>query len=108
MGKCKDEMIKLINGEVEKVYIISEFETHYDISKSLQVWKYDKEKDILSYTSEINSFICFVFPSFLSIITNKALNKKPVNMVNGVRTTFILVTGKNIAEITDNNNKILK
>ena len=43
MGKCKDEMIKLINGEVEKVYIISEFETHYDISKSLQVWKYDKE-----------------------------------------------------------------
>ena len=49
MGKCKDEMIKLINGEVEKVYIISEFETHYDISKSLQVWKYDKEKDILSY-----------------------------------------------------------
>ena len=26
MGKCKDEMIKLINGEVEKVYIISEFE----------------------------------------------------------------------------------
>ena len=41
MGKCKDEMIKLINGEVEKVYIISEFETHYDISKSLQVWKYD-------------------------------------------------------------------
>ena len=35
MGKCKDEMIKLINGEVEKVYIISEFETHYDISKSL-------------------------------------------------------------------------
>ena len=50
MGKCKDEMIKLINGEVEKVYIISEFETHYDISKSLQVWKYDKEKDILSYS----------------------------------------------------------
>jgi len=46
MGKCKDEMIKLINGEVEKVYIISEFETHYDISKSLQVWKYDK----LSYS----------------------------------------------------------
>ena len=51
MGKCKDEMIKLINGEVEKVYIISEFETHYDISKSLQVWKYDKEKDILSYSA---------------------------------------------------------
>ena len=50
MGKCKDEMIKLINGEVEKVYIISEFETLYDISKSLQVWKYDKEKDILSYS----------------------------------------------------------
>ena len=50
MGKCKDEMIKLINGEVEKVYIISEFETRYDISKSLQVWKYDKEKDILSYS----------------------------------------------------------
>ena len=50
MGKCKDEMIKLINGEVEKVYIISEFETHYDISKSLQVWKQDKEKDILSYS----------------------------------------------------------
>lgn len=50
MGKCKDEMIKLINGEVEKVYIISEIETHYDISKSLQVWKYDKEKDILSYS----------------------------------------------------------
>ena len=50
MGKCKDEMIKLINGEVEKVYIISEFVTHYDISKSLQVWKYDKEKDILSYS----------------------------------------------------------
>lgn len=50
MGKCKDEMIKLINGEVEKVYIISEFETHYGISKSLQVWKYDKEKDILSYS----------------------------------------------------------
>ena len=50
MGKCKDEMIKLINGEVEKVYIISEFETHYDILKSLQVWKYDKEKDILSYS----------------------------------------------------------
>ena len=44
MGKCKDEMIKLINGEVEKVYIISEFETHYYISKSLQ------EKDILSYS----------------------------------------------------------
>ena len=39
MGKCKDEMIKLINGEVEKVYIISEFETHYDISKSLQYKK---------------------------------------------------------------------
>ena len=50
MGKCKDEMIKLINGEVEKVYIIWEIETHYDISKSLQVWKYDKEKDILSYS----------------------------------------------------------
>ena len=55
MGKCKDEMIKLINGEVEKVYIISEFETHYDISKSLQVWKYDKEKDILSKDDVNNS-----------------------------------------------------
>lgn len=51
MGRCKDEMIKLVNGEVEKVYIISEFETHEDISKSLQVWKYDKEKDILSYST---------------------------------------------------------
>ena len=30
MGKCKDEMIKLINGEVEKVYIISEFETNIE------------------------------------------------------------------------------
>ena len=29
MGKCKDEMIKLINGEVEKVYII--------ISSSLEI-----------------------------------------------------------------------
>ena len=34
----------------DRVYIISEFETHYDISKSLQAWKYDKEKDILSYS----------------------------------------------------------
>ena len=51
MGRCKDEMIKLVNGEVEKVYIISEFETHEEISKSLQVWKYDKEKDILSYST---------------------------------------------------------
>lgn len=51
MGRCKDEMIRLINGEVDKVYIISEFETHYDVSKSLQVWKYDKEQDIISYST---------------------------------------------------------
>lgn len=51
MGRCKDEMIKLVNGEINKVYIISQFETHDDISKSLQVWKYDKEKDILSYST---------------------------------------------------------
>ena len=57
MGRCKDEMIKLVNGEVEKVYIISEFETHEDISKSLQVWKYDKEKDILSYSTVTKNII---------------------------------------------------
>lgn len=51
MGRCKDEMIKLVNGEINKVYIISQFETHDDISKSLQIWKYDKDKDILSYST---------------------------------------------------------
>lgn len=44
MGKCKDEMIKLINGEVEKVYIISEFETHYDISNLFKFGNMIKKK----------------------------------------------------------------
>lgn len=57
MGKCKDEMMKLIKGENEKVYIISEFETHDSISKSLQVWKYDDVKDILSYSTVTNNNI---------------------------------------------------
>lgn len=63
MGKCKDEMIKLINGELENVYIISEFETHYDVSKSLQVWKYDKEEDILIYYLRLNGKVFIInFP----------------------------------------------
>lgn len=49
MGLCKDEMKKLINGEVEKVHIISEFESMESISTALQVWTYDKSKDIISY-----------------------------------------------------------
>lgn len=51
MGLCKDEMKKLINGEVESVHIISEFETLQGISTSIQVWNYDNEKDIISYTT---------------------------------------------------------
>lgn len=63
IGKCKDEMIKLINRELEKVYIISEFETHYDVSKSLQVWTYDKEEDILIYYLRLNGkFLLSTFP----------------------------------------------
>lgn len=49
MGRCKDEMKKLINGQVEEVHIISEMELHEGISTSVQVWKYDNESDILSY-----------------------------------------------------------
>jgi len=49
MGVCKDEMKKLINGEVEKVHIISQFESMDNISTAVQVWEYDKEKDIISY-----------------------------------------------------------
>lgn len=51
MGLCKDEMKKLIRGEIEAVHIISEFETLQGISTSVQVWNYDNEKDILSYTT---------------------------------------------------------
>lgn len=51
MGLCKDEMKKLIKGEIEAVHIISEFETLQGISTSVQVWNYDNEKDILSYTT---------------------------------------------------------
>lgn len=49
MGRCKDEMKKLIDGEIEDVYIVSEIELHEGISTSVQVWKYDREKDIISY-----------------------------------------------------------
>lgn len=49
MGVCKDEMKKLINGEIEEVHIISEFESMETIDKAVQVWKYDKNKDIISY-----------------------------------------------------------
>lgn len=49
MGRCKDEMKKLVEGEIEAVHIISEIELLEGISKSVQVWKYDKEKDIISY-----------------------------------------------------------
>lgn len=49
MGVCKNEMNKLINGEVEEVYIVSQFESMDSISTSVQVWKYDKENDIVSY-----------------------------------------------------------
>lgn len=51
MGLCKDEMKKLISGEVKAVHIISEFETLQGISTSVQVWNYDNEKDIISYTT---------------------------------------------------------
>ena len=49
MGTCKGEMKKLINGEIEEVHIISEFESMDSISTAVQVWEYDKEKDIISY-----------------------------------------------------------
>ena len=49
MGVCKDEIKKLINGEIEEVHIISEFESMDSISTAVQVWEYDKEKDIISY-----------------------------------------------------------
>lgn len=49
MGRCKDEMKKLINGEVETVHIISKMELHEETATSVQVWNYDIEKDILSY-----------------------------------------------------------
>ncbi|MGL5345766.1 MAG: hypothetical protein ACRDA3_00275 [Peptostreptococcaceae bacterium] len=49
MGRCKDEMKRLIEGEIKEVYIISEIELHEGISTSVQVWNYDKEKDIISY-----------------------------------------------------------
>ncbi|MGL4912971.1 MAG: hypothetical protein ACRC3Y_11145 [Romboutsia sp.] len=49
MGLCKDEMKKLIKGEVDEVNIIAEFESMESISTSVQVWKYDDEKDIISY-----------------------------------------------------------
>lgn len=49
MGRCKDEMNKLINGEVKSVYIISEMELHEGVATSVQVWNYDSENDILSY-----------------------------------------------------------
>ena len=51
MGVCKNEMKKLIRGEVEAVYITSEIELHDTIAISVQVWNYDKEKDIVSYTT---------------------------------------------------------
>lgn len=51
MGKCKDEMKKLINGEIEEVYISSEFESMETLSKSVQVWRYDKDEDIISYST---------------------------------------------------------
>lgn len=50
MGLCKNEMKKLIRGEVEAVYIKSELELHDTTAISVQVWNYDKEKDIISYT----------------------------------------------------------
>ncbi len=90
MGKCKDEMIKLINGEVEKVYIVSEFETHYDISKSLQVWKYDKEKDILSYSTVTKNNI--KRPYFIKIKNGaNFIEKKYVgeSMVDDAKLTII-------------------
>ena len=49
MGRCKDEMKRLIKGEIKEVHIISEIELHEGISTSVQVWNYDKEKDIISY-----------------------------------------------------------
>lgn len=49
MGACKDEMKKLINGEIQEVHIISEFESMDSLSTAVQVWEYDKEKDIISY-----------------------------------------------------------
>ena len=49
MGRCKDEMKRLIEGEIKEVHIISEIELHEGISTSVQVWNYDKEKDIISY-----------------------------------------------------------
>ena len=49
MGRCKDEIKKLISGELESVHIISEMELHEGIATSVQVWKYDNERDILSY-----------------------------------------------------------
>ncbi|MGL6106406.1 hypothetical protein [Romboutsia sp.] len=49
MGRCKDEMKKLINGEVEEVHIISEMELLEGVATSVQVWNYDKESDVLSY-----------------------------------------------------------
>ena len=90
MGKCKDEMIKLINGEIEKVYIMSEFETHYDISKSLQVWKYDKEKDILSYSTVTKNNI--KRPYFIKIKNgSNFVDKKYVgeSMVDDAKLTII-------------------
>lgn len=57
MGRCKDEMKKLINGEVVEVHIISEMELHEGISTSIQVWKYDRESDILSYCTLTKSNI---------------------------------------------------
>lgn len=50
MGKCKEEMVKLINGKVEEVYILSKFESLDSTSTSIQLWKYDIEKDIVSYS----------------------------------------------------------
>lgn len=50
MGLCKNEMKKLIRWEVEAVYIKSELELHDTTAISVQVWNYDKEKDIISYT----------------------------------------------------------
>lgn len=49
MGICKDEMKKLINGDIEKVHIISEFEAMDSKATAIQVWTYDKSKDIISY-----------------------------------------------------------
>lgn len=51
MGKCKDEIEKLINGEIEEVYISSEFESMETLSKSVQVWRYDKDEDVISYST---------------------------------------------------------